>query len=194
MDLSFNDLTMFGTGPYGNLHKDIEMRSSSVDGNGLFAKALIKKGTILWKNREDGPMQQHYKLYTFDELDNLPTHIRSCITKYGSQLSDNTIIGPETENDAKYDNANYFNHSCDPNCLPLNENIWIAIKDINKDEEITIDYITFDSNPYCSIEKCCCNSKNCRKSLNHDDYKIPELQKKYKGHFVSFIQEKINSL
>ena len=192
MNISLDEANIMGTDAYSNLHKHIELRISPVHGKGLFAKSHIPKGTTVWMNRNDGPMEQNYKTYTFSELESIPDENRQYIVMYGSQLTEHTITGPESEHDVSLDNANYFNHSCSPNCLPINENIWIAIKDILPNDELTIDYITFDSNVYSNMPHCRCSSTNCRKSLRSDDYKLPDIQERYKGHFVSFIQDKID--
>jgi hypothetical protein len=48
-----------------------------------------------------------------------------------------------------------------------------------------------DSSTYFTFE-CKCGSKQCRKIITEDDWKIKELQKKYNGHFQWFLQKKIN--
>lgn len=42
--------------------------------------------------------------------------------------------------------------------------------------------------------KCKCGSKNCRKIIRGDDWKIKKLQKKYKGYFSDYLQKKIDKL
>jgi SET domain-containing protein len=53
----------------------------------------------------------------------------------------------------------YINHSCDPN-VEEKDRTGYALKDIKKDEEITIDYdkIAYLEKPF----KCHCGSRNCR--------------------------------
>lgn len=40
--------------------------------------------------------------------------------------------------------------------------------------------------------KCSCQSKHCRGLIKGDDWKIPKLQERYKGHFLPYIQRKID--
>lgn len=184
--------SIFGSGPYSNLNSKIVMKFSPTQGRGLFAKSLINKGEVIWKNRPDGPMELFYNKYTLGEVRNLSEENRECLTRFATQLDNNTLNGPINYEDVDLDYSNYFNHSCDPNTLPLNTNIWVAIRDIQEGEEVNIDYVTFDLNEYSGIENCSCNSSRCRKSISVDDYKIKELQERYEGFFVEFIQEKIN--
>lgn len=183
--------TNMGQGPYGNLDNRIELRHHSIDGRGLFAKAPIPQGTIVWINRTDGPMNTNYPILTFDQLQQLSDEHRSCILKYGSQLSDNTIQGPLTEEAAMLDYANFFNHSCSPNVWPVDVNHWEARCDINVGDELTIDYVTFDCSDYSGFTQCRCNSPDCRGIIKSDDYHDANLQKKYDGHFVDFIRTMI---
>ena len=139
-------------------------------------------------------MHQSYITLTFDQIEKLPDEAKSTITKYGVQLTPNTLTGPISSVETDLDNSNYYNHSCNPNTLPLDENHWIAISDIQKDDEITVDYVTFDCNPYSTIETCLCGSTECRGTLTQNDYVMGNLQEKYRGHFVSFIQKKIDDM
>ncbi|MBN2834563.1 MAG: SET domain-containing protein-lysine N-methyltransferase [Candidatus Delongbacteria bacterium] len=86
--------------------------------------------------------------------------------------------------------ASYLNHSCDPNCYFnfLSETIYEvrAFREIEKGEELTHDYTAstldqFNDNEFWKM-KCNCNSKNCRKIITGDFYKMPiEWQDKFKS-------------
>jgi hypothetical protein len=39
-----------------------------------------------------------------------------------------------------------------------------------------------------------CGSPNCRGLITEEDWKIPELQKKYDGYFSWYLQEKIDGI
>jgi hypothetical protein len=65
-----------------------------------------------------------------------------------------------------YNNWKPINHSCDPNCKKWIPEL-IAIKNIDIDEEITIDYNTFNVDFKFD---CNCGSKNCRKNITCLDY------------------------
>jgi hypothetical protein len=74
----------------------------------------------------------------------------------------------------------------------------VAMRNIKKGEEIAYDYAMVmnsneKSNSYFKI-KCLCGSKNCRGYIAEDDWKIPELQKRYDGYFQWHLQKKINKI
>ena len=98
-------------------------------------------------------------------------------------------------NKSEIEDVAYFNHSCDPNAGINGQIFLVAMKNIKEGEEITFDYAM----ALCKSRgtktykiKCHCGSKNCRGYVTEDDWKIPELQKKYDGYFQYFLQEKIN--
>jgi hypothetical protein len=68
---------------------------------------------------------------------------------------------------------------------------------IKKREEITFDYAMAHyhikgTKPW--IMKCECGKDSCRKIITENDWKIVNLQKKYKGYFVPFIEEEIKKI
>jgi SET domain-containing protein len=58
----------------------------------------------------------------------------------------------------------YVNHSCSPNCAFLNNNgELIALRDIDKNEEITFDYSANENTEFQF--DCGCNTLKCRKQV-----------------------------
>lgn len=88
-----------------------------------------------------------------------------------------------------------INHSCDANTWLIDEVTIVARRDIEAGEEITLDQGTwnFEDSEYTDDkEPCSCGAKDCRKVLTENDWKIPSVQEKYKGHFHPLIQKMIN--
>lgn len=120
--------------------------------------------------------------------------VRALIKKYNPDIvylpiSDDYYIGAlnkEEENDIKL----YNNHSCDPNCGMHGEITFVAIRDINPDEELTVDYAFIDNEDY-SFE-CTCGSPYCRHTVTGFDWKIKELQTKYYPYFAQYLKDKID--
>jgi len=83
----------------------------------------------------------------------------------------------------------HVNHSCDPNCGIHGSFEFVAMRDIKLGEEITIDYAMIDSSDY-KIE-CKCGSSLCRSIITGNDWKSPELQKRYAGYFSEYLKKKI---
>lgn len=106
----------------------------------------------------------------------------------GIQMSDDFFIVPS--NKRELDEKGVFNHSCDPNCGIKSSIKLVAIKDIEKGEEIVFDYAMNES--LNEEFKCNCKSINCRKIIRPTDWKIQELQEKYKDYFSEYIKSKFN--
>lgn len=167
---------------YSWLNPDLEVRTSEKHGRGIYAKKNIKKGERL--------AILGGSIMLIDEINNLPEEFQD----YPMQIEERFVIGYrdciETET------TDFFNHSCNPNIGIKGQIFFVAMRDIEKEEEITFDYaMTISESVGSDIKgdmKCNCGSENCRKKLTDNDWKIPELRKKYKGYFSQYIQDKID--
>lgn len=164
------------------LSEKLEPRDSKKHGKGIFAKEDIKKDEIL------AVFGGH--IITRAERDALSEEIGHL----SLGINDDLFIGPINENES--DDADWFNHSCNPNAGIFGQIILVAMRDIKPGEEITFDYCMS-----CSqtgerriLFTCDCEASNCRKEITNQDWKMPELQQKYKGYFSSFVQRNINNL
>lgn len=156
------------------LHKDIELRKSSIEGKGLFAKKLIPKDTIVWE------LNSSEKRLTLKQLSALPWEERKLAYQQGNKY----IIVT--------DGSEFINHSCDPNLWWETDESFSARRDIKPDEEITYDYSSSDINPKSMPPiECRCGSKNCRKIITSQDCLKPEFQNQYKGHLPSWVEKYI---
>lgn len=89
--------------------------------------------------------------------------------------------------------ADWVNHSCDPNAGLVGQIVLVALRDIRPGEEICFDYATTDGSPYDEFE-CGCGSIRCRGHVTGDDWKLPELQARYTGHFSPYLQRRIERM
>jgi uncharacterized protein len=106
------------------------------------------------------------------------------------QISENPILffSPTLINEVQ--NGDFFNHSCSPNSGFKSEIHLVAMRDILAGEQITFDYsICMTIQDWKMV--CDCNSTNCRKIITGEDWKIKELQLKYRGYFQPYIEQKI---
>ncbi len=154
---------------------DIEIRNSKIHGRGMFAKKDISRNSVVFKWGG-----------TFVSESELPKDKNKYII---IQVDDDLYsiepkISPE-------DDTYFINHSCNPNVWMSNGITFVALRDIKKGEELTVDYALFVSEDYVSKWACKCGARDCRKKITGLDYKILELQRKYKGHFSPVIQKKI---
>jgi SET domain-containing protein len=116
------------------------------------------------------------------------------IGELGLGIDDGLLIGPISVDET--DDAEWFNHSCDPNSGLLGQIILVAMRDIKKGEEITFDYVMSCSQKGKKriLFPCDCDSPNCRKEMTNQDWRNPELQQKYKGYFSPYVQRNIDEL
>lgn len=154
----------------------VEKREIIGRGYGLFAKELILSGEIV--SISGGIIITKLQ---FDEL-------KSQGLDYAYQISDNFLICPLNPEDPSDDWR--MNHCCEPNCGVSGNIMFLAIRDIQIDEELTYDYCTTESDPDYSINLSC-SQPTCRKKLSGNDWKDPKLQEKYKEHFSSYLKNKI---
>jgi hypothetical protein len=99
-------------------------------------------------------------------------------------------IGPDRYIDLE-EPGRIVNHSCNPNAGIRDDVQLIAIKDIQKDEEIRYDYSTTMDDGHWTL-KCKCNEPNCRKVIKDFKHLPPDVQQKYitLGIVQKFIAEK----
>jgi|SRR6185437_15859934 hypothetical protein len=84
----------------------------------------------------------------------------------------------------------YVNHSCDPNSGLSGQITLVAMRDIQAGEEITYDYAMSDGSPYDEFV-CSCGSPHCRGHVSGDDWRRPELWRRYEGYFSPYLQRRI---
>ena len=74
------------------------------------------------------------------------------------------------------------NHSCDPNLWWSDPYTLVARRDIGADEELTNDYATSTRSPEF-VMACGCGSAECRGTVTGDDWRRPDLRRRYGGHW-----------
>ena len=157
------------------ISEKVEIKQSSINNKGMFAKQDIMRGEIVYI--KGGHILRKAELASSSQINSyLP-------------ISDDYFIGAKTfqEEDAV---KLYNNHSCNPNCGLHGEITFVAIKDIKKGEELTIDYAFIDNEDY-SFE-CHCGSPLCRHTITGYDWKIKDLQEKYYPYFAQYLKDKID--
>lgn len=156
-----------------------EIRISNTEGRGLFAKESIRKGEIV------SVRGGHIIPRQMEENVNKPHGY------WGYPIADDFVLAPLNTQEVE-DVMMFLNHSCEPNVGILGQIIFVAMRDIDGDEELTIDYAMFGANK--EPMQCNCRSSNCRGAITDSDWKITKLQEEYKGYFSSYIQLKINDI
>lgn len=152
--------------------------SSGISGKGLFAIAAIKENekVVVWKGN----------YFNKKEADR--------VKREGKLVMqwDEDLFSVEDRGD---DIAYHINHSCEPNLWMQDAYTLVARRDIKKGEEITADYALWEADEnYISKWKCGCGSSFCRKRITGKDWRLPELQERYQGHFSPLINKRITGL
>jgi hypothetical protein len=110
---------------------------SLIEGIGLFAVEPITAGTVIWRLHPIIDLR-----LTDEQLATLAPPCREQAQKYSYREKHSglyVLCG---------DDARFFNHSDNPNCLDIynghDEDLTVAVRDIKADEELTCDYAMFD--------------------------------------------------
>ncbi len=104
------------------------------------------------------------------------------------QIDDDFYLAPRSPADVD-DMSVFINHSCDPNVGFRGQVVYVAMRAIRAGEELCHDYAMERSDDYAL--DCHCGSPLCRGKVSGADWKLPELQERYRGYFSLYIHNKI---
>ena len=154
----------------------IEVRSDGLEGRGVFATEKIKQGEVV--------AVKVGHVVISDQL----SEITVSVGDYALQIHDRFYLSPISK--AEVDRMTIFiNHSCDPNVGFDGQITYVAMRDIEPEEELCHDYAMERTDNY-SLD-CRCGSDLCRGRVTGEDWKDPELQQRYGNYFSSYILSKI---
>jgi uncharacterized protein len=147
--------------------------------NGVYTLAHMHKGEVVsvW----NGNFMTASQLATLGEKERY----------YSIQIEEDIFLAPGVR--GKLEPSDYIMHSCDPNTCISGQLTLLALRDIAIGERISVDYGTINSSPHMEFD-CHCGAPNCRKRVTMDDWKKPELQEKFKGCFIPYLQRRIDAL
>lgn len=163
--------------PFSWMNPKLEVRNTATCGKGVFAKfeiaqaerVIILGGAVIPATAEQGD--------------------------YGVQISEDLVLAAPTKMDIC--DADYVNHSCDPNVGFQGQIVLVALRQIMSGEEITFDY-AMCLHPVPGLSryemKCSCGKSNCRTLITEDDWENPTLQRRYDGYFQWYLQVKVEQL
>jgi len=158
----------------------IEVRISALGGSGSFARAPIVAGEIVieWGGLVLGAA----------DLGKVAVRPDS-VVPIGEGLF---IATPADRADMR---DYYLNHSCDPSLWLVDEVTFAARRDIAAGEELTADYAFWqDDESLVADWACGCGSPLCRGKVTGGDWRLSELQARYRGHFSPFVNARIARL
>jgi uncharacterized protein len=157
----------------------VEVRTGSLHGRGVFAKEKIKQGEVV------AVKMGH--IVTAEQL----SDVTRTVGDYALQIYDRFYLSPISKDEV--DRMTIFiNHACDPNVGFDGQITYVAMRDIEPGEELCHDYAMERTDDY-SLD-CRCGSPLCRGKVTGEDWKNPELQRRYGRYFSSYILSKISPL
>jgi len=158
------------------LSDKVEIKESKTHKKGMFATQRIKKGEVVFV--KGGYILKREQIFS-----------SGVINSY-HPIDDLYFLGAtniEEEDRIKL----YINHSCSPNCGIRGEITFVAMRDIAKNEELTIDYAFLDNEDYSF--PCTCGEACCRSVVTGKDWKRKDIQDKYFDFFAAYLKEKIQN-
>jgi uncharacterized protein len=161
------------------LSPKVEKRRSPIEGRGVFAKQKIKAGEVV--------VVKGGYILTKAQRDAIGKELGPSEI----QITEDLFIGPASKSERE-GGMMHLNHSCEPNLGLQGQVVYVALRDIEVDEELTFDYAMNDDEPY--EMHCRCGSQSCRGIITGLDWQKPEIQKRYDGYFSWFIQRRIDAL
>lgn len=151
----------------------IEMRTSLIHGRGMFARESFGSGEValIWGGT----------VFSETEIKAGKANPRSI-----SLVEEGLYLG---EPAGVMEVADYcLNHSCDSN-LGMRDAITLVTRDvIEEDEELTVDYALWETDPEWILSPCHCGCPSCRGLVTGHDWRLPELQERYGNNFSPVIQ------
>lgn len=155
---------------------------SPIEGQGLFFTRGVRSGTTV--------MGLGGHIVSSAALDAL---IQGTVADPGAAYVDTITVNEDAHLVLPPNTLIHFgNHSCDPT-------LWIAApfefttrRDVTTGEEATIDYGTVSGADGFRMA-CRCGATTCRREVTSADWRRPELQARYRGHWVPALQARIDS-
>jgi SET domain-containing protein len=151
---------------------------SPIEGHGLFAVGPITRGTVI--SRFGG------RLVTDTELRHLIAEASAAgnyVDTVSIDADVNLVLPPGVPNHAG-------NHSCDPNLWWVDPCTVVARRDIERGEELTLDYATITDDADFEMP-CRCRRTACRGHVTGRDWQLTDLQATYGEHWVPILRRRI---
>jgi hypothetical protein len=156
------------------------VRDSPIDGQGLFATVPLNPGVVVVRlgGRLVGTDEVDALIVAADRDADLP-YVDTVTIEEGQHL----VLPPGTP-------VHHGNHSCDPTMWHVDRFAIATRQQVAAGDELTVDYATQTGLPGWSMN-CACSSALCRGVVTGEDWRRPELQERYAGHWVPALAGRI---
>ena len=159
------------------LHPSVDVRPSEIAGRGLFATTALPSGTVV--SRLGG------RLVTTAEL--------ARVMADADHYVDTIVVAPDQHLLVAAGDNRFGNHSCDPNLGWVDEFTLATMVEVPTGQELVTDYAMSTADPE-HVLRCHCPSYRCRQMVAGDDWRIPQLQARYQGWWVPYVQSLVDAL
>jgi len=158
------------------LHPSVAVRPSPIAGRGLFATEDLAGGTVV--SRLGGRLVDAPELRRLIEESaaGRAPYVDSIVVAQDRHL----VLEPGGDN-------RFGNHSCDPNLGWVDEYTLATMADVPAGDELVNDYAMSTADAEYVL-RCHCPSYRCRQMVAGDDWRIPQLQTRYRGWWVPYVQ------
>ena len=162
--------------PASYLSPRTAVRRSPIHGRGLFARRAIRRGEIV--AIKGGHVLDARGL----------ARVRGRIAWSYIQIDDGFYLGATRASEVRR-NKIWLNHSCRPSVGIRGQCVFVAMRDVAAGEELTYDWAMEEHGR--ERTRCACGARGCRQVLTGQDWRRPELQRRYRGYFSAYLAEKI---
>ena len=154
------------------------VQPSGIAGRGLYAATPIGRGEIV--SVKGG--------HLIDRA-TLERH-KAVVNDADMQIADDRFRAPLSADE--FEGVMMFlNHSCEPNVGVQGQIVFVAMRDVAAGEELTLDYGTIDHD--AEPMACRCGAAACRGTITGEDWRRPDLQRKYGEHFAWHLLRRMRS-
>jgi SET domain-containing protein len=153
----------------------VAVRDAGTKGRGLFAQRPFEKGDTI--------AACGGRVVEYEEFSRLGDELRT----HSLQIDDALFLVCDPD----FEPVDFLNHSCEPNVGMRGNVLFVALRAVEAGEELCYDYAMSDTNDYDEFV-CACDMPSCRRLITGGDWKLPELQERYRGYFSTYIERKIS--
>ena len=158
-------------------YKRVYVAQSQLSGNGMFAEEYIQKGDIILRFGGTIALQRD-------------RHSGKYLESTFLSISEDCILCETLLSDK--DPSDFINHSCSPNAGMKDSITLVAIRDIQKGEEVLCDYAFWEGDEnYIMKEPCRCGSDKCRHRITGKDWSLFSEKDDFIQYFSPFIRKRI---
>jgi hypothetical protein len=161
--------------PSSYLSDKCEVRAALGDQKGVYAVEAIPSGDVV---AVFGGV-----LYLGERIADVPGDV----AHLGLQIEEDIYLVPTEAGP-----AHRLNHSCDPNCGFDGQVVVVTMRPVAAGEQLFFDYAMCDGTPYDEFT-CRCGSERCRGEITGDDWRLPELHRRYEGYFSPYLRRRIEA-